>query len=196
MAAAGQRRRAIAARRVAERQHIAAVRPQAAGRLTELALQEESVRRSLRVRPAEPARQVRQELREPRARRALRGPARRRSATFSVAQLGIAWRHSISLVPGRLCEWIDCEPLPARKPLVLIVAYRCSFYGRSAGIALHNPGKRRGVGCESVRRTGALQADWSRQADSPRRSSVFERMVHASFSEGRASVPKRRVPDG
>ncbi|RHO36456.1 hypothetical protein DW178_10225, partial [Eggerthella sp. AM16-19] len=60
-AAAGQRRRAIAARRVAERQHIAAVRPQAAGRLTELALQEESVRRSLRVRPAEPARQVRQE---------------------------------------------------------------------------------------------------------------------------------------
>ena len=119
------------------------------------------MRRSLRVRPAEPARQVRQELREPRARRALRGPARRRSGAFRscrrishqrrsrLRSWGIAWRYSISLVPGRLCEWIDCEPLPARKPLVLIVAYRCSFYGRSAGIALHNPGNRRGVGSKA-----------------------------------------------
>ncbi len=119
------------------------------------------MRRSLRVRPAEPARQVRQELRAPRARQALRGPARRRSGAFRscrrisrrrrsrLRSWGIAWRYSISLVPGRLCEWIDCEPLPARKPLVLIVAYRCSFYGRSAGIALHNLGNRRGVGSKA-----------------------------------------------
>lgn len=141
-AAAEQRRRAIAARRVAERQHIAAVRPQAAGRLTELALQEESVRRPLRVRPAEPARQLQQVLRELRVQQTLRPPAPRRSGAFRscrrisrrrrsrLRSWGIAWRYSISLVPGRLCEWIDCEPLPARKPLVLIVAYRCNYYGR------------------------------------------------------------------
>lgn len=141
-AAAGQRRRAIAARRVAERQHIAAVRPQAAGRLTELALQEESARRLPRARPAEPAWQLQQVLRELRVQQTLRAPAPRRSGAFRscrrisrrrrsrLRSWGIAWRYSVSLVPGGLCEWIDCEPLPARKPLVLIVAYRCNFYGR------------------------------------------------------------------